>query len=376
MGKVLRVLVVLILLLGIAATIFAYKNYAKREALAGRAHKLEDSIVRLAATFEAEDLADVAAPSYPARDISEVTAREIEAPERSTFWDGYNAKLEAEGVTPEMLNYGSQSKRLQLRQFYQVDGMGEYVLDPLTGTPSTEGKGTMEELLKQAYDRAKSQYSNLLDTRVALKQIREELVNTIEELNTLKKNGRADKAEIERLNGEVAKLTSQLRQKEAELEAANERIKEQEEQIAELNDNINGLNEELAVCNEKVKELEQTIRDLKGKNPNVIQSVAALEEGVLTPGDKGKVVATSEEWKYAIVEFSPEFMAELIGPQRDRALPQSEVMARRAGVENIDEAFVTRMKLRQAIRDKNLVIVDILTDWQQKPVKVGDIVFY
>ena len=180
----------------------------------------------------------------------------------------------------------------------------------------------------------------------------------------------------ERLNGEVAKLTSQLRQKEAELEAANERIKEQEEQIAELNDNINGLNEELAVCNEKVKELEQTIRDLKGKNPNVIQSVAALEEGVLTPGDKGKVVATSEEWKYAIVEFSPEFMAELIGPQRDRALPQSEVMARRAGVENIDEAFVTRMKLRQAIRDKNLVIVDILTDWQQKPVKVGDIVFY
>ena len=175
---------------------------------------------------------------------------------------------------------------------------------------------------------------------------------------------------------EVAQLTSQLRAKESELEAANEKIKEQEEQIAELNDNIDGLNEELAVCNDKVKELEQTIRDLKGKNPNVIQSVAALEEGVLTPGDKGKVVATSEEWKYAIVEFSPEFMAELIGPQRDRALPQSEVMARRAGVENIDDAFVTRMKLRQAIRDKNLVIVDILTDWQQKPVKVGDIVFY
>lgn len=376
MGKVLRVLVVLILLLGIAATVFAYKNYAKREALAGRAHKLEDSIVRLAATFEAEDLPDVAAPTYPSRDISEVTAREIEAPERSTFWDGYNAKLEANGVTPEMLNYGSQSKRLQLRQFYCVDAMGNYVLDPLTGTPATEGEGTMEVLLKNAYDRAKSQYSNLLDTRVALKQIREELVSTIEELNKLKQDGRKDKVEIERLNAEVAQLTSQLRAKESELEAANEKIKEQEEQIAELNDNINGLNEELAVCNDKVKELEQTIRDLKGKNPNVIQSVAALEEGVLTPGDKGKVVATSEEWKYAIVEFSPEFMAELIGPQRDRALPQSEVMARRAGVENIDDAFVTRMKLRQAIRDKNLVIVDILTDWQQKPVKVGDIVFY
>ncbi len=51
-------------------------------------------------------------------------------------------------------------------------------------------------------------------------------------------------------------------------------------------------------------------------------------------------------------------------------------MVRRPGVEDIDSAFVTRLKLRQIIRDKNIVIADVLPDWQQKGVQVGDIVFY
>ena len=87
-------------------------------------------------------------------------------------------------------------------------------------------------------------------------------------------------------------------------------------------------------------------------------------------------VSCNDEWKYAVIEFTPEFITELIGPARDRALPACEVMVRRAGSENIDEGFVTRLKLRQILREKNIVIADVLTDWQQKPVMVGDVVFY
>ncbi len=377
MGKVLRVLVVLIALLAIASTIFAYKNFSKREALAGRAHALEEAVIRLASTFEAVELPDVPAPSYPARDTSPVTSREVENPERSAFWDSYNAKLEASGVTPSFLNYGTTAMRLQLRQYYKVGPDGKYELDPLTHQSSTEGEGTMSELLTRAVDRAKGQYSNLTETRSELTRTRTELVDTIEELNKQKQEGRADKRDIENLNAEVSRLTTSLRQKEQELDSTKEELQETKEQVTELNDQVDNLKEENDTLNDKVTELNQIIAELKGKNTAIIDSTAATNaDGVLTPGDKGKIVGCSDEWKYAIVEFSPEFMSELIGAARDKPLPQEEVMVRRSGVENLDEAFVTRLKLRQAIRDKNIVIADILSDWQQKPVKVGDIVFY
>ena len=377
MGKVLRVLVVLIALLAIAACVFAYKNYSKREALAGRAHMLEDSIVKITANFEAVELPDVPAPSYAARDTSPVTSREVENPERSAFWDSYNGKLEAAGQTPPMLNYGTPDMRLQLRQYYQVGDDGKYVNDPLTGKPATEGEGTMDELLKRAIERAKSQYNNLIVTRAELTKIRTELVDTIEELNKQKQDGRADKREIDSLNAKVSELNTNLRAKEAELESTKESLAEANQQVEDLNDKVAGMEEEMTQLNDKVKEQEQLIRELRGKNDKIIDTTTAqVAEGVLTPGVKGKVVACNDEWKYAVVEFTPEFITELIGPQRDRALPQVEVMVKRADIEDPDAAFVTRLQLRQVLRDKNVVIADVLADWQQKPVQKGDIVFY
>lgn len=378
MGKVLRVLVVLIALLGIAALIFASLNYSKREALAGRAHSLEDAVIRLAGTLEAQDLADVPAPSYPARDISPVTSREIENPERSAFWDDYKAKLEAIGEPPPMLNYGTTAMRLQLRQYYKIGADGKPEIDALTGKASTEGAGTMDELIKRAQERAKAQYNTLASTRAELTKTRTELVETIEDLNRQKQNGRADKREIDTLNAEVSRLTTNLREKESQLEIANENLEEARSQIEELNDNVAQLNEEKTELESKIAEQDQIIRELKGAGGglNVVQTTEGVQEGVLTPGDKGKIVSCNDEWKYAIVEFSADFIVELVGADRSRALPAIEVMVRRPGIDDIDQAFVTRLKLRQILRDKNIVIADILGDWQQKPVQTGDIVFF
>lgn len=379
MGKVLRVLVVLIALLGAAALFFASKNYGKREALAGRAHALEDAIVRIAGTLEEEDLPDVPAPSYAERDESPVTSRAVTTPERSNIWQGYKARLEGRGEPPPMLAYGSQAKRLQLRQLYKVGANGKYEIDGLTGKPSTEGDGTMDELLKRAFDRAKAQYNNLLATRAELTSIREKFVETIEDYNQVKRVARDAKREAESIRDEVTRLNEEVRDKTAKCEAANEALAEARGQIEELNDLLASQKESNDELVARVEEQDQIIRELKGAGGGLKVAQATdkeVQEGVLTPGDKGRIVSADEEWKYAVIEFTPEFVTELIGPARDRALPASEVMVRRAGVENLDEGFVTRLKLRQILREKNLVIADILTDWQQKPVLVGDVVFY
>ncbi len=93
------------------------------------------------------------------------------------------------------------------------------------------------------------------------------------------------------------------------------------------------------------------------------------------PGDKGKIINVNNDFGFVMIEFSKAAVVELVGPKRDQPLPLLEMMVRRSGITDPAAAFVTRVKLRQILREKNLVIADILTDWQQKPVNVGDIVF-
>ena len=376
MGKVLRVLVILLTILSIVATVFAYMNYNKREILIGRAHMLEDMFVKVAGTFESEDIPETPQPSYPQRDISAVTSREIENPERSAFWDSYNHKYEPAATPPPMLNISDNTHRLQLRTYYHKGADGKYEIDSLTGKPSKKGPDTMSTLLDQIYERANAQYKVLTATRAELPRLREELINTIEELNNLKQTARTDKRIIEERDARIAELEGQKRELESKVERLNEEIKEMQEKEAELNQQLAEKNDEITQLDEEVKRLREQVQVLKGTGGVPInQTAPALADGVLTPGDKGKIVSVNDEWKFAVVEFSGEFVSELVGPARDRPLPLIEVMVRRPDIADPDAAFVTRLKLRQIIREKNLVIADILADWQQKPVQVGDLVF-
>ena len=377
MGKVLRVLVILLAIFSIGATVLAYMNYNKREILIGRAHLLEEMFVKVAGTFEAEDIPETPQPSYPQRDISAVTSREIENPERSAFWDSYNHKYEPAATPPPMLNIGDNTHRLQLRTYYHKGADGKYEIDSLTGKPSKKGPDTMSTLLDQIYERANAQYKVLTATRAELPRLREELINTIEELNNLKQSARTDKRIIEERDARIAELEGQKRELESKVERLNEEVKEMQEKEAELNQQIAEKGDEITQLNDQVKVLQEQVKVLKGSTGGVPlnQTVAAVADGVLTSGDKGKIVSFNDEWKFAIVEFSNDFVTELVGPARDRPLPLIEVMVRRPDIADPDAAFVTRLKLRQIIRDKNLVIADILSDWQQKSVQVGDVVF-
>ncbi len=377
MGKVLRVFVILLALLSIVATVFAYMLYNKREILIGRAHVLEDAMVKVAATFEAEDIPETPQPSYPQRDISTVTSRELDNPERSAFWDSYNHKYEPAATPPPMFNIGDKQHRLQLRTYYHKGPDGKYEIDSLTGKPSTKGSDTMSSLLDKIYERANAQYKVLTATRAELPRLREELINTIEELNGLKQAARTDKRIIEERDARIAELESQKRDLENKVERLNGEIKEMQEKETELTQQINELQEEITQLKDTEKQLREQIAVLKGQNGGVpiSRTQPALADGVLTSGDKGKVVAVNDEWKFAVVEFGSDFVTELVGPDRNQPLPLIEVMVRRPDINDPDAAFVTRLKLRQIIREKNLVIADILSDWQQKPVAVGDIVF-
>ncbi len=378
MGKLLRVLVILLALLSIAAIVFAYMNYNKREILIGRTHMLEDMFVKVASTFEADDLPDMEPPSYPERDRGEVTSRELENPPYNDFWDKYNQKYEA-NPTPPMYDIRDYDHRLQLRTYYHRDALGKYVIDELTGKPTTKGEDTMSALLDKIYERANAQYKVLTATRAELPRLRDELIETINELNALKKAARTDKRIIEERDARIAELEGQKRDLEAKIDRLNEEIRDLQEKETQHLDEIAKLHEDIYEYTNEIERLHQKVDELTGKKNKIVlgdETREALADGVLSPGDHGKIVDFNDEWKFAVIEFDPGFVTELIGENRDKPLPLIEVMVRRPGIEDPDAAFVTRLKLRQIIRDKNLVISDILADWQQKPVNKGDVVFY
>jgi hypothetical protein len=96
----------------------------------------------------------------------------------------------------------------------------------------------------------------------------------------------------------------------------------------------------------------------------------------LSPGDKGKIVAYDDKLKFVVIEFSPKFMKEMLGDDLSKGLPQIEMMVRRPGMESTAGDFVTRIRLRQVVREQGLVVADVLIDWQQMPLEKDDVVYF
>ena len=378
MGKLLRILVILIAILGIVAAYFEYVNYSKREILIERTHSFERAWIKLASTIEAEDAPETPQPSYPQRDTSSVTSRQLENPERSAFWESYNHKYEPAATPAPTLNYKSTAKKMQLRQLFHLDPVtGKPEIDPLTGKPKKDGPDTMKAIFDETFERAQKQYANLLATRQELPKLRDELIDVINELNDLKQTARADKKTIEERDARIAQLENEKAELESRIERLNEELKEAQAQVAEAQEELEKTKEEMQTLEDRIKILQSEVEVLKGSiggpgGGNKVRSV--LQPGVLTPGVKGQVIDFNMDWMFAIVKFDDAFMVELLGEQRDGALPQEELMVRRP--DDKGGAFVTRIRLRQTIRDKNIVIADILADWKQMAVEKGDVVYF
>jgi hypothetical protein len=377
MGKVLRVLVIVILLLSVISLFFATKLFGKRELLTKRNSVLEEQVIKLAKTIEAAEATDAEAPVV-AKDTSEVSDRELSNPEKLNVLEGYPIKLEQQNLPT--LDFGSTDKRLQLRNYFALSPDGKPDLDPVDNRPRTKGPGTMQDLLDQLFERAKAQQANLNKTRAELTKLREQVTESVAEINKLKTDGRAAKAEAKGEREKAVALAAEKTELESRVTRLNAEKRELSAELADAKDAAEKLRENEATLKDDIAKLNEKYETLLKKfsgggapgQTTLPQNVAAAP----TAGDKGKVIEANDELKFAIVELSDDAIAELLGPERQNALPQLEMNVRRTGRQSAAGEFVTRIKLRQAVRGKNFVVADILNDWQQAPVEKGDVVFF
>ena len=368
MNKLFTFLAAVTLVLASTALVLGILLFEKREILKGRAQKLEQAIIQLGATIEAESVVLDDKPVYPERDVDDVSDRLIEEPMMGEYWETFSPELEA--GSRETLDIGSKQDQLMI--YYMRDpGTLKPLVDPRTGMRITKGSGTMQEVLDGVISKSAEQLDRLNDTRAQLIDVRGELVDTINGLNRRKKELRQAYVDISDRNRTIAGL-------EVEVHQRDETIGEYKKEMIALNDTI--------------QERNRTIEDKDGqlfklqKDKEFLADRVAFLEGQsidgdpniwfgMTKGYKGNVASVDEHWKFVVLQLTEEFLAQYrYAAEKGRIIPEPDLYVGRK--KNGDEEFVTKVRLSHVDPKKRLGVANVLEAWQQKSVRKGDRVYY
>ena len=378
MNKALHVLVYLVLLVSAAALFFEIKLYDKKELLKDRNRQLEDTLVTLSKTIEKADPAKPASAEEARKDISPIEAKDVASPETENLLEDYPQQLEEQNL--EKLNWQDKD-RIQSRNLYKTDAEGNKIPDAANpGDYVKKGPGTAQELLDKLVDRAKAQQTALNNTRAELANMRTKVQNLVTAFNKLPPEMRQDKITIEEKKKQISDLEATVAEKD-------EMIGKQKTQIEDQNTEIKSLNTSLQESKDETEAVKGDLQKMKerfDKLTKMYQEQAARLQGNVgqtaagtnvTAGNKGKIVEINPELMFAVIEFTDEAMKELLGPERNGALPQMEMGIRRKGFDGPAGEYVGRVRLRQSVANKNYVIADVLGDWKQAEAQKGDDVF-
>ncbi len=385
MNKLLHAIVYLILIVAVAALVFEKSLFDKRSLLGDRNRAMEDYIVRLARTIEKADAPRPMTVPEAKKDISPIEARQVDTPEMENVLEEYPAQLETQNL--ETFNWDTSAVRLQLRQLYMLGPDGQPVPDAANyNKPMTKGKGTMAELMDQLFERAKAQQATLNSTRAALAEIRGKLESAISEYNKLKPDARLLKMTEEELKQKITQLGQEKETLEEQVTKLKSRVEEQTGEITSLKDEVStakdeteAAKEENAALEKKIKQLQKLMQQMAQQQNQASGAASGGQGGTavtsLPAGEKGKISAVDNKLMFCVIEFTDEAMKEMLGPERQGALPALKLGIRRKGFKGPAGEFVGKVALRQSVSGKNFVIADILGDWSQAPVEKGDVIF-
>ncbi len=86
----------------------------------------------------------------------------------------------------------------------------------------------------------------------------------------------------------------------------------------------------------------------------------------------GTIASVDQEHQFVVIEIEQNFIDELIrSTTKEGYIPLLSLIIRRG-----DNQFVSKVRMKQLNQKDKLLIGEILIDWQQAPIEVGDQVFY
>ena len=378
MNKAVHALVYVILAVAGVALYFEINLSEKKELLKDSNEQLRNCIVKLSSFIEAEDT--TAAPGLEAKkDVSAREAREVDDPDTENLLEDYHP--EYENVDTKSMNWGD-AQAVQLRKLYYLEDGSK---KPDLATPGkfiTKGPGTAQELIDKIIERAGKQKEALKKTRAELKNLREKLQVLVGDYNKLPKEIRLNKIDLEKKDKEIETLTKEKAEVEDNLQKSQEEVKELKNEVVSLKEEVTAAKDETIAAKEALDKAKETVDNMKAiLQKRTAEPRAAVGPvtggGQLTNGDKGTIQTVSNEKLFAVIKFDDAALDELIGSDRNGALPPHEMLVVRdeKGADGAQKKrIVGKVRLRQWTPKSNLVTAEILQDWQQAPIEKGDVV--
>ncbi len=380
MNKAVHVLVYVILAVAGVALYFEMKLFEKKELLKDSNEQLRNCIVKLSSFIEAED-APAASGLEAKKDVSAREAREVDDPDMENLLEDYHPEYEKTDL--KLMSWGT-SQSAQLRKLYALDADGNKKVDEANPDKFImTGEGTAQQLIDNITGRANKQYEKLGKTRQELANVRTKLQKLVGDYNELPKEIRLNKIEIEKRGKEIEQLTTEKAAVEDQLQKSKAEVEELKTEVTSLKEEVSAAKDETEAVKEDLNKAKETVERLTNmlktqtSAPRASTTGAVTGGGQLTNSDKGTVSFADNKKLYVIVKFEDAALDELIGAERNGALPPHEMLVVRdaKGADGAQKKrIVGKVRLRQWTPKSNLVTAEILQDWQQAPIEKGDVV--
>lgn len=216
------------------------------------------------------------------------------------------------------------------------------------GTPSMDGP------LNQMVNAAQHQLTRLNNTRAELADTKNTLANTRETLKIT--------------SNDLVAAQGTIKEQNATIEARNATIIEKEVAIQKLEKEKTDLLANVETLKQQTDDLEAENRDLTDANSVLQAKVVELDKMVnpelrkaaIPHGQLGNIAYVNPEWNFVIVSMALQ-NAKLIMPNLELLIHRSDRLVGKVRVQTVLD---------------NLVVAEIVNDWQQIPCKKGDYVMY
>ena len=196
--------------------------------------------------------------------------------------------------------------------------------------------------------------------------------------NELPKEIRLNKIDIEKKGKEIETLKSEKAAVEDQLQKSKDEVKDLKDEVTSLKEEVSTAKDETEAVKEDLEKSKKLVEQLMSRLKN--QSAAPRAAGPvtgggqLTSGDKGKIASVQNEKLFVIVQFEDAALDELLGAERNGALPPHEMLVVREDAQAKQKKVIAKISLRQWTPKTNLVVADILLDWKQEDIKENDVV--
>ncbi|MBN1268011.1 MAG: hypothetical protein JXB04_00345 [Kiritimatiellae bacterium] len=209
----------------------------------------------------------------------------------------------------------------------------------------------MQAPLKELAVIAGNKYEEADNYKQDIEKTRGDLARTVNERDAAREETAAAQASLDNLRAE-------METKEVELAQARGRAQQVEQDKARLQMEVDDLNTKLVQAEEETRDLQDKVATLQNTIDDMMQKYGEMPVDSTLRGLSGHVLLVNSYWNFVVIDLG----------SRAGLSANTEMLVHR-GDQLVGRVRITTVK-------ESMSVAEILSDWEQSPIREGDYVLF